>query len=412
MNKIILVLKNELVAVTARRSFVLTLLLVPVISFVVFFVLSALNRNTPDLLTSVFSPPQNQAVEGYVDQSDLIKSLPDSVKPGTLIRYASQADARQAMADGKIKDYYIVPPDYLASGKITYVRIDFNPISGLDQTGTFQDVLDYNLLGGNSSLAAKFQNPLDLQQVSLAPAPQREQNNALTFFLPYAVTFLFYFVILAASGLMLNSITTEKQNRVLEILMVSITPTQMLAGKIVALGIVGLLQTLVWSGTGYFLLRLSGQTFNLSSAFQLPPSILAWGVLYFLLGYAIYASLMAGVGALVPNLREASQATTIIIMPLIVPLVLISALINDSNGVLAVVLSLFPLTAPVTMMTRLAAGNVPLWQTALAALLMVGAAWLILRSVSNLFRAQTLLSGQPFSARIFLRALFARQAQA
>lgn len=194
----------------------------------------------------------------------------------------------------------------------------------------------------------------------------------------------------------------------MEILMVSVTPRQLLTGKIVALGLIGLLQTIVWVGTGRLLLARSGTTFNLPIAFQLPASFLIWGVIFFLLGYAVYASLMAGLGALVPNLREASQATILVIFPLIIPVVLLSILINDPHGLLATVLSLFPLTSPVAMMTRLAAGGVPFWQTLLAAALLAVTAVLVVRSVARMFRAQTILSGQPFSRKVFFNALFGR----
>ena len=120
---------------------------------------------------------------------------------------------------------------------------------------------------------------------------------------------LFYIIILSAASLLLSSVAKEKENRMMEILLVSVTPRQLLTGKIVALGMVGLLQTIVWVGTGRILLARSGTTFNLPIAFQLPPSFLIWGLIFFVLGYAVYASLMAGLGALVPNLREASQAT-------------------------------------------------------------------------------------------------------
>ena len=148
-------------------------------------------------------------------------------------------------------------------------------------------------------------------------------------------------MIFGSASMMLNSITNEKQNRVIEILMTSVTPAQMLTGKIIALGIVGLLQTLVWSGTGFVLLRLSGRTFEIPAAFQLDPVFLLWGLAFFVAGYAVYASLMAGVGALVPNIKEASQATFVLIIPLIIPLMLISALIQKPNGGLSVFLSLF-----------------------------------------------------------------------
>jgi ABC-2 type transport system permease protein len=190
--------------------------------------------------------------------------------------------------------------------------------------------------------------------------------------------------------------------------MVSVTPRQLLTGKIIGLGLVGLLQTIIWVGTGRILLAQSGSVFSLSSAFQLPASFLIWAVIFFLLGYTVYASLMAGLGALVPNMREASQATILVIFPLIIPIFLLSILINDPNGMLAVILSLFPLTSPVTMMLRLSAISVPFWQTLLSAGLLVATDILVLRSVAHMFHAQTLLSGQTFSRKLFIDALLGR----
>jgi ABC-2 type transport system permease protein len=161
-------------------------------------------------------------------------------------------------------------------------------------------------------------------------------------------------------------------------------------------------------GTGRILLARSGTTFNLPIAFQLPTSFLVWGLLFFVLGYAVYASLMAGLGALVPNLREASQATILVIFPLIIPMFLNSVLINEPNSIISIVLSLFPLTSPVAMMTRLAAGGVPLWQTILAAVLLAITAVLVVRAVARMFRAQTILSGQPFSRKMFFNTLFGK----
>jgi ABC-2 type transport system permease protein len=161
----------------------------------------------------------------------------------------------------------------------------------------------------------------------------------------------------------------------------------------------------VWSTAGLLLLRVSGQSLGLPDSFQLPVSILVWGVVFFLLGYGLYGSLMAGLGALVPNLKEATQATTVMVIPMIIPLMFISALINDSNGLLAVSLSLFPLTSPVAMMTRLAAGPVPVWELAVAVVLLSGAIVLAVRAVAGMFRAQTLLSGQAFSVKLFFLAL-------
>jgi len=408
MNKTWLVLKNEFITTVSRRSFIITLFFVPVVSAIIAIVISTLGKDTPQVVSQIFSEPAKQVVEGYVDQSGLIESLPDFIQPGSLLPYTDIEAARGDLLAGKIESYYVVSPDYLDTGKVVYVRRDFNPLSGFDQSTSFHRVLQYNLLGQNAGLTVRIAQPLELEKVSLSTGPQREQGNMLTFFLPYLVTMLFYVVILTSSSLILNSLTNEKQNRVLEILMVSIQPIQLLTGKIIALGLVGLLQTLVWSGAGMALLRLSGQALDVSAAFQLPLSILAWGALFFLLGYAVYASLMAGVGALVPNLREASQATTIMVMPMVVPLLVIGGIVSDPNGSLAVILSLFPLTAPVAMMTRLSAGSIPIWQPILSAFLLLITAVIAIRAVAGMFRAQTLLSGQAFSLKLFFSALAGR----
>jgi len=410
MNKTWLVLRHEIINTLSRPSFLFAMFGIPIIGAAVFMVAGQLNKANPaqNLLAQLIGSPPTTLAEGYVDQSGIIKEIPASVQPGLLVTFPDEASASQALADGQISGYYIIPPDYIQAGKITYIRSDFNPLTSSGQSGLLEWILNVNLLGGNTRLATLVNGPTNLQKVSLSPAPQRDENNMLTFFLPYAVTMLFYIILLSAASLLLSSVTKEKENRVMEILMVSVTPRQLLTGKIVALGLIGLLQTIVWVGTGRLLLARSGTTFNLPIAFQLPASFLIWGVIFFLLGYAVYASLMAGLGALVPNLREASQATILVIFPLIIPVVLLSILINDPHGLLATVLSLFPLTSPVAMMTRLAAGGVPFWQTLLAAALLAVTAVLVVRSVARMFRAQTILSGQPFSRKVFFNALFGR----
>jgi ABC-2 type transport system permease protein len=410
MKKTLIVFKNEVITVIARRSFVLTLVLVPLVGFLISFGVSALQPNedgSNNPLASLISNPTQPGLEGYVDYSGIIKVLPKDLIP-RLIKFATEEDAFAGYQSGEITAYYVISADYLDTGKVVYARADYNPLSGMNQSNTIKRALDYNLLEQDFTMLARIQNPLNQEVVSLGEAPQRDSDNMLTFFLPYIVALMFYIMIFGTASLMLNSITSEKQNQVLEILMTSITPMQMLTGKILALGLTGLLQTLVWSASGLLLLRISGQTLGLAASFQLPASILVWGGVFFLLGYALYGSLMAGVGALVPNLREASQATTVIIIPMIIPLVFISQLINDSNGALSVVLSLVPFTAPVAMMTRLAAGPVPLWELGLAILLLVLTAMLVVRSVAGMFRAQNLLSGQAFNLRIFFQALAGR----
>jgi ABC-2 type transport system permease protein len=192
----------------------------------------------------------------------------------------------------------------------------------------------------------------------------------------------------------------------LEMLMLAASPLQILTGKLIGLGLVGLLQTGVWVVLGRLLVLQSDQVFTLPEALRLPPSFVFWGIVFFVLGYLLYGSLLAGLGALVPNLREASQASFIVTLPLFIPFLLVGVLIEKPDSTLALVLSIFPFSAPVAMMTRLAATHPPTWQPAAASLLILISIMLVIRSVARLFRAQVLMTGQPFKLSLYFKALF------
>ena len=408
MKKTLIVLKHEMLTILRSKSFILTLILIPLVSFIVILVVGALQENNQGQEIAEWIAPRDKVeTHGLVDESGMIQAIPEEMST-RLLQFADRSAVEVALETGKIEAYFVIPNDYMQNGLVYYYRPDFNPIGGMEQTVNIDELIQINILADQTELLARIRNPLLLESHFLSAEPQRDPESGLTFLLPYGVTMLFYLFILGSASLMLNSITNEKQNRVMEMLLTSMTPIQLMTGKIVALGLIGLLQTVVWTLAGYFLLRLSGRTFALPEAFLLPASIMVWGVVFFILGYAIYASLMAGIGALVPNLREASQASFLVIIPLIIPLMFVSLLIEQPHAISSIFLSLFPLTAPVAMMTRLAATQVPLWQLFLAAALQGLSAVLIIRSVAGLFHAKNLLSGQTFTLKVFFHAISGR----
>lgn len=418
MNKIMIVLRNEIYTLVSRWSFWFGSLGVPLLAFLIYAGIAWINQTQGGQAVAIpgietfLAPPADLRPQGYIDQAGLITSYPEDISESRYIVYTNEKEARQALDEGEISLYFVVPPQYIENGKLIVYAQEFNLISSSESSGDLIHLIEYNLLQGDTRLDMAIRNPLaGLDKISLSPAsqPARDRDNEMTFFLPYGVMMLFYIAIMGSSGLLLNSVTKEKENRILEILLVSFDTQQLLLGKIIGLGLVGLFQVLIWGVSAFTLLRLSGQTFQIPQEFLLDPSILGWGVIFFVLGYLVYAALMAGVGALVPNLREASQATTIIVLPMIVPLFLISALIEAPNSTLTTVLSIFPLTAPTTMMLRLAATpNVPLWQLLLSVFLLLVTSYLTIRAVAGFFHAQTLLSGQPFRVKRFFMALIGK----
>ncbi len=409
MKKTFFVLITEIINTVMRPSFLIITFGLPVIAFVLFTVFTNASESDQQSITSLIAPSNEMETQGYVDRSGLIKTLPSDVTEEMLVAYPDSASAQAALEQGEIGAYYIIPEDTIETGELTVITSDFNPVSSGGNQWVMEWTVMVNLVGGDEELAARIQYPMREKRVSLkGESAAEDEENPLTFAVPYAVTIFFYMIIFGSASLMLNSIGKEKQNRVLEVLLLSVSPKQLLMGKIVGLGLVGLLQTFIYTSIGVALIRISGRSFEAAANFNLPSNLILWGLLFFLLGYSIYATLMAGAGALAPNTREASQITFILIIPMIVPLFFISSLIQDPNSTLSVVISMFPFSAPVAMMTRLAAGSVPVWQIVLTVGLMLGTAYLVILMVARLFHAQTMLSGQEFKPKLYFQALLGR----
>jgi ABC-2 type transport system permease protein len=405
-----LVLRQEVINTLTRRSFLLTAFGIPLLSVILFSAVSVVNRAAPGAVSEIMNPgqPRSELPEGFVDQSGLIQVLPQNLTSEDLRRYPDQESAKFALIHGEISGFYLIPDDYLEQGQIQFTSREINPMDTFNQGDKMNRVLQLNLLEGDAHLAAMVSNPFALQVMILNPSTRLNEDTPLAFFIPYVVMLLYYMLILMSAGFLVSSINKERENRVLEIILVTITPRELLSGKFIGLGLIGLLVNLLWVGTAYMLLVLSGSTFQVPADFQLAPHVLIWGVVYFLLGYAVYASLLGAVGALVPNLRETSQATMLVILPMIIPLMFVSLLIQQPDGLLAVGLSLFPLTSPVTMMLRLSITAVPIWQLLLSVILLLLTSVLVLRVVARMFQAQSMLSGQPMNFKYIYQLILGR----
>ncbi|MBT4304144.1 MAG: ABC transporter permease [Chloroflexi bacterium] len=409
MKKILLVIRSEVVNIFTRPSYLILTFGLPVLGFILFLVFTNLNQKETQAISEIFKEsPTTVQTEGFIDQGGIIKNVPEFLQDGSFQEFENENSAKKALEDTLISAYYLINPDIYDTGEIIYVRPDFNPLSGNGQDWKMRELFAYNLFDGDGQLSALVQYPVDFIDQPLDPSITEGQDSELAFIVPYVTTILFYIVILSSASLLLNSVVSEKQNRVIEVIMLSVSPHQLLTGKILGLGFVGLLQSLIYTSVGFTLLKISGRSVEVPPTLNFSPSILIWGIIFFVVGFLIYASLMAGLGALVPNIREASQATFVVIAPMIVPMLFISIMLEQPHGPIATFLSLFPLTAPVAMMTRLASGGVPLWHPILAVILSLLTAALILRTVTGVFRSQTLLSGQEFKISLFFKAMIGK----
>ena len=407
MNKISAIIRHEISAILGRRSYIFTILFMPLVGFLVYGGASMINRGiAPEGVATFFADSSDTSRQGVVDQSGIITEIPSTIQDNLQLFEGIPA-ARRAAESGEISDYFVIKADYLASGQIDFVQKQYNFLATASDTDNMRALIIHNLMD-DAVIANRYLEPAAFNIVYITQQAADAQASPDSFWLPYALMVMFYILIIGASSLMLTSITYEKENRVMELLLTSLSPREMLIGKIIALGFTGLLQTAIWLSSSYILVRLAGRDFALPDVSLLTPALLSWGILFFVLGYALYASMMAGLGALVPNPKEGSQATIVVIFPLLIPLFFSNLVASAPNAPIFVFFSIFPLTAPISMVSRMAATAVPIAQIALAIFLQIAATVFTIRGVSRMFRAQTLLSGKPFNLKEYLTAFIKR----
>ena len=410
MKKTLMIMAGEMRTTLRRKSFVIIAIVVPLLLGLVSLGIGLVNRNAMEsaFADAAASPAPSSVLAGYVDTGSLIRTVPADMPADRLMRYDDEAAAQAALQAGAIAGYYVIAPDYLQSGDVTYVTQDFSVLSDALDSSLIEQLLLINILGGDASLASAVQQPFQVRATSLAPVVAASEDAWISEMFPLFMVLILYMALIIPGGILINALIDEKKNRVMEVLMTSVSPAQMVTGKVAALGLLGLLMTALWLGVLWAIARFGGSALSIPAGFSIPTSLLAWALIYFVGGYAIYGSQFAGIGALAPEVNQTKSVTWIVMLPIIVAYMFMAVAFDNPTSPFAVALSLFPLTSSVAMIGRMAATEVPLWQAVLAAVLQFVTAYFIVRLTARMFRAQYLLAGQAFSPKMFYMTLFGR----
>jgi ABC-2 type transport system permease protein len=231
-----------------------------------------------------------------------------------------------------------------------------------------------------------------------------EANFPALLFIPLIFAMLFMMSSSTTSGFLMGGIVEEKTNRIMEILMTSVTPMQMLLGKIIGLGALGLTQLVVWGIAGGLLIHY-GQAVPLLNGLSFPTDLMIVFVIYFILSYFLLASLMAGLGAIAGSEQESRQYSGIISLMFAIPFFFIGAFIDDPNGSLPVALTLIPFTAPMTALLRLGLAAVPAWQIIASLVILLFTSALVVWASARVFRWGLLLYGKRPTPRELWRVI-------
>ncbi len=259
---------------------------------------------------------------------------------------------------------------------------------------------------------------LSLTSRTISREGEKQGSAFLAFALGYGMALLIYLMLTIYGSIVMQGVMEEKTNRIMEVMVSSVKPMQLMFGKIVAIGMVGLTQALIWIvlmwlvWLGFFFALpfmnitvpesdpgdLAGAAqiaFNLRQAVQsISPWLLPLFLLYFIGGFFIYGSLFAAVGSAADQPQDAQNLTFIPMIPQLVPIVFLGPIVANPTGPLAVTLSLIPLFSPTVMIMRVAAGGVETWEVILSLLLLVAGVWLVAWISARIYRVGVLLYGK------------------
>jgi ABC-2 type transport system permease protein len=346
---------------------------------------------------------------GFVDRAEIVPAgYAPADYPDLFTAYAGEEQARADLDEGRITAYFVIPEDYFESGRIQLYSYDSVP------TDLNREIRRMLVAGIDSRINAELPVDRIVSPVGDLSILVQDSGRELTtesipvmLMLPMVFAFVFSLATQVTSSILMSGLVEEKSNRIMEILVTSITPVQLLGGKIFGLGLLGLTQLLVWV-MALFVVLTFGSRFDFLEGVVVPGDLIVVAVVYFILGYFLMASIMSCIGVLSDGEQESRQYAGVLSLLLFIPFFFIVTFMTDPNGPIPVALSMIPFTAPMGMVMRAGLGAVPLWQLLLSSGILLGttllAAWLSAR----LFRWGMLRYGKKFSLRDLFNVITGR----
>jgi ABC-2 type transport system permease protein len=334
-------------------------------------------------------------------------------QPG-LTRYV--LERRVIQPDENIED--VIKNDYSAGGKKdedkAYLILPAGVLDGAKPEYRSKNTSDFGIRSLESAISQAviarklaraglagdrvkdFTRRVELDTKKLTAEGGAQEDGGMGFIIAFVMLFFMYMTVLFYGLFMMRGVIEEKQSRIVEIVVSSVKPTEMMMGKLIGIGLVALTQIGIWV-TSVALFSTIGISIFASRGVSLPHipmSMLVYFVIFFVLGYFLFATLYAIVGATVGSEEEAQQAQFPVTILVVIPMMIFTTVMANPNGPLAVTLSMIPFFAPTLMMLRIAVINPPLWQILLSMAIMVvtilGAVWL----AAKIYRVGILMYGK------------------
>ena len=332
--------------------------------------------------------PRRQTVHWVMEQRPVIGDLE---KTKEILR-------KEVLAK-KINAYLILDPAMLAKDQVEYYS---TAVSEWITQNQLERAINHVRLrekiaahGLPPEVGNELDRRIDLRAFKVTDAGTAEEKGAgiiaalVFFFLMYSTFFMYGYQVM-------RGVIEEKSNRIVEIVIASVRPTELMLGKILGIGLVGLTQYLAWSfiAMNLSLPGIASLLAGSDMAPKIPISMLGYFILFFFFGYFLYASIYTAIAAPFNTDQEAQQLAMIPMAMIVSSVAVYPAVMNNPSGGLAVFLSLFPFTAPLMMFLRTALGRVPAWQILLSVSILAATTVALAWFAGRVYRVGILMYGK------------------
>ena len=323
--------------------------------------------------------------------------LQDRPAGGDLER--TKEELRKEVLAKKINAYLILDPAMLAKDEVEYYSTSVSEFVAINQ---IERALNHIRLrerivahGLPPEVGNELDKRIDLRAFKVTEAGTAEEKGAgivaaiIFFFLMYSTFFMYGYQVM-------RGVIEEKSNRIVEIIIASVRPTELMLGKIIGIGLVGLTQYFAWSlvAMNLSLPAIAARFASTDLVPKIPLSMLAFFMLFFLCGYFLYASIYTAIAAPFNTDQEAQQLAMIPMMMIVSGVAIYPAVMNNPSGGIAVFFSLVPFTAPLIMFLRTSLGQVPGWQIVLSVALLAATTGALAWFAGRVYRVGILMYGK------------------
>jgi len=395
MNRIFAVMRREYLAHVRTKAFWISTLLVPVFMGGMMVIPAWLAaRGGGEFKIAVldetgrfFDPMASQVAQDLGQDTaalkvDLVRVDPGPDPQATRERIKDEVQAQTY--DGLL----IIPSTLPAAGQPEYIAPNvaaFRLLSVLEKSVNSVIIADRLTSAGlDPSQVGKLTRRVDLKTFKLGAKGEETRDQGQSFILSYFFVLIIYMTVLMYGMYVMRGVLEEKSSHIVEVIIATVRPFELMLGKILGIGAVGLTQMVLWAALGLALSTpaiLTAMGLGGMQLPQIPVTLLVFFVIYFVLGYLLFGTLYAGVGAAFDTEQDAQNFQSVITVFLIIPLVLIMQIVNQPDGTVAVVLSLVPFFTPILMFLRMTLTQVPVVQLAASVVLMaatiLGMAWVV-----------------------------------